>query len=258
MKQRIDRARVGQRLFQALFLVLVGLQVLLSYDVRLGFTVGQLGVLGAGLLLFGMYVVGLVRLAGERKRVRELDGMLAHSHERNEALHLRLVQRGQGVKSAEELEEDRQALAQELLSSLEGQGKALLESYYRVLGKEWQLVQGLAYVADGEGVFRPVSTYAYYSEGGDAPSFRLGETLTGQVVKEGAPLFLSDLPAGYRIVTSGLGRGVPTHLYILPLRGSGQGKVYGAVELAFFQSLREADRHLIVELTEALGSRYAG
>ncbi len=66
----------------------------------------------------------------------------------------------------------------------------------------------------------------------------LGEGLIGQAIKNGSSIHLQNAPGNYVSISSGLGEAPASHVLIVPLKY--RGEVYGAVELASFNSFRKA------------------
>jgi CheY-like chemotaxis protein len=102
----------------------------------------------------------------------------------------------------------------------------------------------------------PVAALYYAGEGGDlgllgqygrdgdqavATRFRQGEGLVGQAALSDEVTVVSDVPANYLRVRSGLGEGAPRAIVLLPLRQGGRSR--GVLELALFTpwTAREAD-----------------
>ena len=75
---------------------------------------------------------------------------------------------------------------------------------------------GLIYVHDGKGGYRYMAGYAFEPKDGFQDRFVPGEGLPGQAAVEKKILTLTDIPADYLFVTSGLGKTAPRHLSIIP------------------------------------------
>lgn len=125
-------------------------------------------------------------------------------------------------------------------------------SLLKALSTQLEVVTGLVYMyKSDEDVFTAVSTFAYYSE--NKPSdFKIGEGLSGQVVKDNKAIFLSDIPAGYVDVVSGLGASLPNHMAIIPIYKN--SKVVGVVELASFKSFGDSFVRRIKDISEYFGN----
>jgi len=95
--------------------------------------------------------------------------------------------------------------------SINDLGKEVLKN----LSKELEIMSGIFYV-EKEGVFEAASTFAM-SSGTEPYSFKSGEGLTGQAVRNQQLMVLTRLPKDYLRVYSGLGKAEPSYLAIVPL-----------------------------------------
>ncbi|MGE5412778.1 MAG: response regulator, partial [Syntrophomonadaceae bacterium] len=84
-----------------------------------------------------------------------------------------------------------------------------------------------------------------------SPTLRLGESLVGQCAVEKQKIHLDLVPPDYLAISSGLGRGTPSAIMVLPILFEGQVK--GVVELAAFKSFSPAHEALLEQLTESIG-----
>src|SRR6478735_5934279 len=91
-----------------------------------------------------------------------------------------------------------------------------------------------------------VASYGLNEDPEVADSFRLGEGLVGQCARDGKPVTLSDLPADYCRIASGLGHGSPTQSIAWPLLS--RKALLGAFEFASFRSLNPHEQALLEEL----------
>ena len=248
---RTDKGQV-QVLLLALLVLLLAVQLLLGYDAQ----GNPWGILLAGLLVLGIFCLQLWRyrrVCGERVRLKQ---QLEKTEERADNLQ-RDLDRLNAAKGRDAVTDDSLGVVQNLSARITGDTlEDLRTSFFQVLAARWELVQGLLFGEERErGVFAMQASYAYFSEGGEPEPFREGETLTGQVVKENQPLYLSDIPAGYRIIASGLGRAHPSYIFMVPYQGAAGRSV---VELAFFKPLELADREAIVSLLGVLSEMERG
>ena len=79
-----------------------------------------------------------------------------------------------------------------------------------------------------------------------------GEGLIGQAIKDGEVIYLQDVPSSYTIIGSGLGSMPASHVLIIPLKH--HDKVYGAVELAGFNSFQSFEIGFVKSIGETIGS----
>jgi GAF domain-containing protein len=100
-----------------------------------------------------------------------------------------------------------------------------------------------------------VACYAYDRKKYVHKTIQLGEGLVGQAVQEADTIYLTDVPANYVQITSGLGQATPTALLIVPLKLN--DTVLGVIELAFFQPLETYQITLVEKLAENMASAVA-
>jgi signal transduction histidine kinase/DNA-binding response OmpR family regulator/HAMP domain-containing protein len=82
-------------------------------------------------------------------------------------------------------------------------------------------------------------------------TFRLGESLVGQVALEKQNLLLSNIPGDYLRINSALGDAPPASIIILPVLFEGQVKA--VIELASFQEFSATHEAFLSQLTESIG-----
>ncbi|WP_071394080.1 response regulator [Bacillus tuaregi] len=122
----------------------------------------------------------------------------------------------------------------------------LLESCHAVL-----YVKEAEEEAKQEPVYRLVSSYAFKERKQVSNTIRLGEGLAGQVVLEKTPIILTDVPADYVRISSGLGHATPLQLYVLPILF--EGDVKAVLEMASFKSYSETQQSFLEELINGVG-----
>ena len=103
-----------------------------------------------------------------------------------------------------------------------------------LFGKYFELVQGVVFRRGGD-EYHQVVAYAFIAE--EELSFREGEGIIGQAVKEKKIVFLSDVNISYFTIVSGLGSSNKLNLLIFPLKKNNQVEV--VFELAFFKHFSE-------------------
>jgi signal transduction histidine kinase/CheY-like chemotaxis protein len=84
-----------------------------------------------------------------------------------------------------------------------------------------------------------------------ASRFRLGEGLVGQCALEKERILLTDVPADYIQVSSGLGESPPLNIIVLPILF--EGSVLAVIELASLTAFSDTHRSLLDQLTESIG-----
>ncbi len=140
-----------------------------------------------------------------------------------------------------------------LLSGLQNTsefGKKLLT----VISPLVQAQYGAFYVRDEDSAkiqFRLVGSYAYKQRKNLSNVFELGEGLVGQSALENTPILLTDVPADYIKITSGLGEAAPRQVLVLPINF--EGITRGVLELASFESFSPLQLAFLDELARAVG-----
>ncbi|HXI11493.1 MAG TPA: HAMP domain-containing protein [Thermoanaerobaculia bacterium] len=114
---------------------------------------------------------------------------------------------------------------------------------------------GVFYTMDNNGAGEPVlkltATYAYKERKNLAKQFRLGEGLVGQAAVEKDRILLTNVPADYVQINSGLGEATPLNLMLLPIVF--EGEVRAVMELASFTRFSETYQSFLDQLTESIG-----
>jgi hypothetical protein len=94
--------------------------------------------------------------------------------------------------------------------------------------------------------------YAYSRKKYLEKSFEVGEGLIGQCYLEEDVIYLTDVPANYVRITSGLGEATPTSLLLMPLKEN--EVVEGIVEIASFQPLEPHEIEFVAKAGENIAS----
>jgi signal transduction histidine kinase/HAMP domain-containing protein/ActR/RegA family two-component response regulator len=105
--------------------------------------------------------------------------------------------------------------------------------------------------ADGEPVLEFQAGYGYEERRHLSTSFRLGEGLVGQCAKEKKRILLTEVPADYVRINSGLGASVPLNIIVLPVLF--EGSVRAVVELASFSPFSLTHQAFLDQLPESIG-----
>jgi len=109
-----------------------------------------------------------------------------------------------------------------------------LSQLLSLFGKYFELVQGVAFRRKGD-EYVQISAYAFITE--EELSFREGEGIIGQAVKDKKTVFLPNIDISYFTIVSGLGSSNKLNLLIIPLKKEGVVEV--VLELAFFKYFSE-------------------
>jgi signal transduction histidine kinase/HAMP domain-containing protein len=113
---------------------------------------------------------------------------------------------------------------------------------------------GTFFLADPAGADSQLKLIAGYGLPADieAPSqVRLGQSLIGQVAKNRKPIVLTDIPAGYIRISSGLGDAAPLNLIVLPVLFEDQ--VLGVIEAGSFFPFTQVHKDFLEQLMETIG-----
>ena len=107
---------------------------------------------------------------------------------------------------------------------------------------------GAVYIADA-GRYRRFAAYAIPSDD-SVETVRPGDGLVGQAAKDKRALRVCDVPAGYLPITSGIGKGTPNELVVVP--ASVDGVVQAVLELGFFSATDPDQRELLSRVSESI------
>jgi signal transduction histidine kinase/HAMP domain-containing protein/ActR/RegA family two-component response regulator len=109
----------------------------------------------------------------------------------------------------------------------------------------------LAETDGGETRLRLIAGYGLRADI-EAPSqFRLGQSLIGQVARTKKPIVVTDLPADYVKISSGLGEAAPVNVMVLPIVFEDQ--VLGVIEAGSFSRFTRAHQDFMEQLMETIG-----
>ncbi|MFL6534668.1 MAG: response regulator [Pseudomonas sp.] len=133
-------------------------------------------------------------------------------------------------------------LAEQVLGqlSLNLLGRNILQFCAQYLGT----VVAALYAREENGVLRRVATYGMSREDDEQQQVIIdGEGIVGQTVRQGRVIRLDDVPNDYLNVSSGLGKGRPNCVLVVPTRDD--DRINGVVELGFLRPLTERDIELL-------------
>jgi GAF domain-containing protein len=116
--------------------------------------------------------------------------------------------------------------------------------------------QGGLYVVDmqenmSDCTIKLASCYAYSRKKYLEQAFKPGESLIGQAYLEKEYIHLTEVPANYVRITSGLGESTPRSILIMPLKVN--NRVEGLLELASFTHFEEHEINFIDKIGENIG-----
>jgi CheY-like chemotaxis protein/signal transduction histidine kinase/CHASE3 domain sensor protein len=107
---------------------------------------------------------------------------------------------------------------------------------------------GAVYIAEG-GQYRRFAGYAIAADAA-VEAVRPGDGLLGQAVKDLRALRVRDVPPGYLPISSGIGKGTPNELVVVP--ASVDGVVQAVLELGFFGATDADQRELLSRASESI------
>jgi PAS domain S-box-containing protein len=97
-----------------------------------------------------------------------------------------------------------------------------------------------------------IAAYAYNKRKFLNKRVLTGEGLVGQSFKDADVIYISDIPADYADITSGLGGAQPKSVLVVPLKLS--DRVYGVVEIASFYEIPKYQIEFLEKLSENIAS----
>ena len=136
-------------------------------------------------------------------------------------------------------------------SNLQAVSAAILTELSKVVGSQ----HGAFYIAEGregqEPRLRMLSAFAYQPRPGLPREFGLGEGLVGQCARDKQRILITDPPADYVRISSGLGDQKPTNIVLLPILF--EKRLMAVLELASFGSFSIVEMDFLEQLMEAIG-----
>ncbi|HTK35643.1 MAG TPA: response regulator, partial [Caulobacteraceae bacterium] len=107
------------------------------------------------------------------------------------------------------------------------------------------------YDEDDQVVLDLAASYAFNHRKHLANQFKLREGLVGQCAYEKSRILLTNVPADYVQISSGLGEGAPLNIIVLPALF--EGEVKAVIELATFGEFSEIHQSFLDQLMESIG-----
>ncbi len=107
---------------------------------------------------------------------------------------------------------------------------------------------GAIYIIDSDGVYRRIAAFAMSS---GMSEFRPRESLLGQAVANRRPLRVTDVPAAYIDVNSGLGNVRPNEIVIVPI--TAHDSLQAAIEFGFVRTIDAQAHAFLVRACEIIG-----
>ena len=134
--------------------------------------------------------------------------------------------------------------------------QALGDDFIREIVKYMHAIQGGFFVYDDSDKTSPVlnlvSAFAYNRKKYLQKSIAYGEGLVGTCAREKQSINLTEIPAGYISITSGLGDTLPDNLLLVPVLH--ENELIGVLEVASLHKYREHEITFAEEVAHSLGS----
>ncbi|MBT1700605.1 PAS domain-containing protein [Fulvivirgaceae bacterium PWU4] len=144
----------------------------------------------------------------------------------------------------------------DILRSNNDKSKELAEQIISNLIKYMNANQGALYILNDDNAedvhLEMAACYAYSRKKHHEHRVNEGEGIIGQVLFEKETVYMTTIPENYIRITSGLGDALPRHLLIVPLKI--EDKVFGVVELASFQPIKQYQIEFVERLGESIAS----
>jgi hypothetical protein len=138
----------------------------------------------------------------------------------------------------------------ELLPSTSTQIDKYTDEVLQNMAETFGIVQGLLYLKQpNEDNYECSATYAYFSDQ-KPESFKSGETLPGQAVKNKTLVVLNDVPEKYMTIVSGLGKSLPRQLVFVPLKH--QDEIVGLIEYATFELISDKQQKALDAISKKI------
>ena len=202
----------------------------------------------AAYLLFSLGLSGLLAFLG-RHELKILSDSYGQA-ERKQAATALLLEQQLWLRTGQ------RQLAEHTLGqhALEAMCRNVLEFLARYL----DVAAAAFYVRQEGGHLQRVAAYGLAQEAAgadalpDAAQGLVGQGLVGQAALENRVLQLSDLPANYLKISSGLGQGSARHVLVIPVHND--GLVNGVVELGFLRALAPRDLEFVTLIASNIGN----
>ena len=136
---------------------------------------------------------------------------------------------------------------------------AVSDAIISALAKMTDSGHGILYISDQkEGhtsdnlTLSLMASYAFEKRKGVLNNIALGEGLVGQCAKEKEQILLSNAPADYVQIYSGLGEKIPLNILVTPIIF--EHRLMGVIELASFSAFSSAQTEMLSQITNNIGA----
>ena len=124
------------------------------------------------------------------------------------------------------------------------------DQLFKNLSETFNIVIGMLFLWDKtKQVYYTADTFAFYRED-TYKEYKIGEGLIGQVAKDKKILYIDNVPEGYIKINSGLGKGSPKYLILLPVIADNY--TVAVIEFACFSPLPEPAEKILETLSKKL------
>jgi methyl-accepting chemotaxis protein len=179
----------------------------------------------------------------------------------NDVLGMSLLSMRDKLKSSKGLDQERSWLTSgiakfaDILRTNNDNMEVLTQQIISELVKYLNANQGGVFVISKDKsphVMELKAMYAYNRKKFASSSIELGEGLVGQCWEEMEKIYLTDIPANYLSITSGLGESNPRCILISPLIVNEE--IFGVIEIASFKKFKEYQIEFVERLSESIAS----
>ncbi|MDP3752948.1 MAG: response regulator [Polaromonas sp.] len=197
----------------------------------------------AAYLLLSLGMSGLLALLGHRE-LQRLSDSYGEAEQKQAATALLLDQQLWLRTGQRQLAEH--TIGQQALESL---GRSVLEFVARYL----DVAVAALYVREDNGDLRRVASYGFSADDeAKGHTFYSADGMVGQAALSSGVMQLDNLPDNYLKIVSGLGKGSPRHVLLIPVHNDGQ--VNGVVELGFLRALGARDLEFVNMIANNIGN----
>jgi transcriptional regulator with GAF, ATPase, and Fis domain len=109
---------------------------------------------------------------------------------------------------------------------------------------------GVIYLANDDDDFTQTGSYVLSSHKYASKTIKAGEGTVDQAILDANTIIVSELPDDYIAISSGLGKAVPRHLIVVPVKL--EGRVIGVVEIGSFEPFNTLQVEFVELVSDAI------